>query len=583
MTYALHRVLLSMILIAALLFPSAARAQSDNPIRAQVDRTNVSTDDILTLSVIVELGGINGTVPQVIPPVLDGFDLLSTSTATQMSIINGAMSAVMVHTYQLRPTRADTLTIPPFSIDINGQTYTTDPITVQVTPGVGGQPQQAQPSTPASSATTDDRLRVEAVVDNSTPYVGEQVSYSFRFLQQVMLFTQPEYMPPDFTGFWNIPNEQEASFIDNGYRVTELTTYLFPTTPGEATIAPARLIIPGAPMIELATEPVTVNVRPLPDGAPASFNGAVGQYDIVASASTSAITNQNESVTLRVTVSGVGNVDALPDLVWPDMPGWRVFDSDIVTQSAIQGGLVVGTRTYERVLVPTEEGDLTIPAIEFTFFDPEAEQYVTESTAPILVSVAPGAAEVAQAPQPDTPAVATTQPTQPDPAPQTAVVRPVKPVPDALTNAVPPLTSQPLFWLLWAVPAAMLLVDVLLERRARYLAAHEKAVRSSQAHKRAKQELRRARQQASDAYGAAWRIFNGYLSDKIQQPVVGLTRSALARLLETRGVERELVDQVEAYLLTLESSRFSPAHQAPDEHVLEETERLITELERRFA
>ena len=80
----------------------------------------------------------------------------------------------------------------------------------------------------------------------------------------------------------------------------------------------------------------------------------------------------NEPLQLTITVSGEGNIEALPDPAWPEFTGWRVIGSPADTDSQLVAGQVTGSRTYEIILVPEEAGELTIPEIGYTHFYPGA-------------------------------------------------------------------------------------------------------------------------------------------------------------------------------------------------------------------
>ena len=268
-----------LIVIGFLASATVGLAQGQDVVTAQVDRAVVSTDETVTLSVTVNANASN--LPNPTLPSLAGFNVVGTGSSSQISIINGSMSAQMVYSYRLQPYQAGDLVIEPVSITIDGQTYTTAPISVKVVQGTG---QQAAPVTPidptapTSSGFAGQDTFVEADVDNANPYLGEQVVYSFRYYEAAdrFGFDQPSYEAPAFTGFWSESDAQQNQYrVQAGgrmYRVTELRTTLFPSKTGEVTIEPARLAIPGGFFsrgANLQTDPVTVEVKPLPAGAPA--------------------------------------------------------------------------------------------------------------------------------------------------------------------------------------------------------------------------------------------------------------------------------------------------------------------------
>jgi len=172
--------------------------------------------------------------------------------------------------------------------------------------------------------------------------------------------------------------------------VTETKAILFPTVVGNVVIDPAIMDVPTgffrSSRNQYASAKISMTVKPLPPGAPASFTGAVGSYDISASVDTNDISS-SDPVTLTISLSGQGNLDALPEPAWPEMPGWRVFDNRADTATFISDGKMNGTRTYQRVLIPEITGVLDVPAVEYAYFDPTEEYYVIVSTEPITVAV----------------------------------------------------------------------------------------------------------------------------------------------------------------------------------------------------
>ncbi|MFQ5577310.1 MAG: BatD family protein, partial [Anaerolineae bacterium] len=130
--------------IAFSLVAAPARAQS--PLTAEVDRAGLSTDESVTLTVVVTGSALNPPQPSL--PPLDGFEVIGSSSSSQISIVNGNVTAQGVYRYRLRPLQTGELVIGPVSATINGQSYTTDPIAVQVTPGnaPATPPEQAPPA-----------------------------------------------------------------------------------------------------------------------------------------------------------------------------------------------------------------------------------------------------------------------------------------------------------------------------------------------------------------------------------------------------------------------------------------------------
>ncbi len=584
--------LIPMILVILLLSfmgvdSAQAQGSAQAAIQAEVDRTALSTDETLRLTVSLDSPSLLD-VPRLDIPALQGFNVVGSSTSSQLSMINGQISGRVAYIYTLQPYETGDLVIAPLSVTLGGQTYSTQPIMVHVSQGTGGPapgPPNRQPASPPATTSTEltgQDLFVEAIVDNPTPYVGQQVVYTFRFYQAANLWGQPGYEAPTFTGFWSEPQRDQQGVqvqaAGRVYRVTEVRTVLFPSVVGPVTIEPARLTIPGAIFRSgqtLQTKPVELNVQPLPPEAPTGFDGAVGQFTLAATVEPT-LGKVNEPLTWQVTLSGRGNVSIAPDPVWPEIESWRSFESQATVHTEIRDGQAVGSRVYERLLVPSLEGEAVIPSLEYVYFDPAMGQYQTVRSEPIPVSIAPGADGAP-------PATALPRPGQKEEVEQlTDDIHHLKAVPSSLSVADEPVTASGLYWAAWAFPLLGAAGCFAWQRRQRYWEKNLGLARSLQARKKARRVLTQARRQKGDAYGAAGQILTAYLADKLDRPVAGLTHQALVDLLVERGASPDLAERVEVLLVTSELGRFAPGADDPDHarSLLQETDILITALER---
>lgn len=620
----------ALFLTLAILSLAALPAFAQGPaITTTVDRNAVTTDDIVVLTVVLETE--DGQVAQPQLPALDGFRVLTTSSGRQLVIANGATTAQTTYQFRLQPLHEGELTIPPFSVTIDGQVVSSDPIVVAVTQG-SGQPQQPSagspavglgnlpplfdpsvdpqdllnqldqwmqsqmpglaqmPATaaapPAQAIPAPDQLDgrdyfVEATVDKPNPYQGEQVVYTLRLYRAVNPFGQIQYQAPSFTGFWSKQQEDQTDTsteaAGRSYLVSELRTVLFPTVSGQVTIDPATFTVPGdffGPSTDLKGPAVTLDVKPLPADAPASFTGAVGQFTIESKVDKRQA-KVGDAITQRITIGGVGNLETMGDPVWPDSPVWRAFDSQSKTSTQFQGGQFGGTRTIERVVVPTQAGTLSLPAVEFSVFDSVTGQYRTMSTQPITIAVAPAAGATGT----DTQADATAQASPV--ASQQGSLHPIKDAPAGWNQAASKsLAQQPGYWLLWSLPIALVLGQSVWQHRQRHLQVHAVALRSQKAARQAHKALANAAKTSGDARGAD-KVLVEFIGAKLDRPVAGLTQRGLADLLLARGAEPKLVARVQAILTYVEIGRFAPAGTTmAQDDLFTETAQVIDELDR---
>jgi hypothetical protein len=454
----------------------------------------------------------------------------------------------------------------------------------------GGQtpvtPSRSLPQIPAPAALQGQDYYAEASVDKVAPYLGEQVLYTLRFYRALDPFGRIEYKAPAFNGAWSkaLPDQMDYAAEAGGrrYLVTELQHVLFPMVVGEAVIDPALLALPGdflgAPGIEVTSNPLTLDVQPLPAGAPTSFQGAVGQFQME-SAVDRADATAGDAVKQRVVISGNGNIEQIAEPDWADDTAWRAFDSQSSTDARFQNGLWGGVRTVERVLVPTQSGQLTVPAGEFSFFDPAAGAYRTIITAPATLTVAPDpSAPVAQTPAEPVQTPASAAVAHPD-------LRPIKDSAAARAFVVrAPLASQPAFWVLWALPVALIAGQSVWRRGQRLSAFSAAGLRSQRAAKHANRALHEAGKHPEVAGEAAGRILTEYLGAKLQRPITGLTRSALADLLLAHDVSLSLVARMQVILTQSEVGRYAPdGYAAAGSDLLADARQVIDALEQQLA
>jgi hypothetical protein len=617
----------SLIVLSILAVPAYAQAPV---VSAAVDRPDLGRGEPLALTITV-----NGAEGQPDLPALADFRVLDVRGGTQISTVNGGTTVQGVTHYSLLPLRTGDLLIPSIPVVVGGETYRTDPIPVTVSetaapPAPATSGASSQPPMPQSGADPFDLLDMldqwmqqssgsgtlsgsgqlpidpartyqqiappaalqgqdyyaEALIDKPAAYQGEQVLYTLRLYQALDPYGQIQYQPPALSGFWSRQSPDQQTYMTQAggraYRVTELQDVLFPTVTGLLTIDPARVIIPGDFMdgsgVEITSQSLTLDVQPLPAGAPAGFQGAVGQYEIEAGVDKTEA-RVGDAVTQHVTITGAGNIEQAADPAWSDDAAWRAFDSKSTTGSEFRDGRLAGVRRIERVLVPTQPGDLTVPAAEFSYFDPAAGQYHTIDAQTATVSVTP-ALDGEAAPAAAHPATALG-------AANTVIslpaIRPLKGAAAQSRTAGASLPRRPSYWALWALPVALVAGQFVVQRRRQHERVNAAVLSSQRAAGKAGQALQAAAKKPQTAQEAAGRILSEYLSARLLRPVSGLTHGALAEALLARGVEPVLVSRVEAILARSDFGRYAPHGDASSTgDLLAETQQVIDDLERQL-
>ncbi len=150
----------------------------------------------------------------------------------------------------------------------------------------------------------------------------------------------------------------------------------------------------------LHSDSTPVKIQPLPvQGRPADFSGAVGKFDLSAEASV-AKAMSGDPITLKIKITGQGNFDRVTTNGLASSAAWKGYKPNARFEPADSDGFA-GTKVFEQAIVPTQSGSSEIPAMSFSYFDPETRSYVTKTTSPIAIEIAPGSTTAsASVPQP---------------------------------------------------------------------------------------------------------------------------------------------------------------------------------------
>lgn len=414
----------------------ASLVWADVNVTATVDRNEMGLGDTLTLSVTVRSND-SIDVAEARVPNLNGFELVNSSESTDqaMRLSPGPNGMVYEKTvshhfdYMLTPKREGRLTIPGFEVNVDGKTYTTKPIAITVSGQGSGAAQMPQglpnmeddedifnqflqrrgmPPNPSRQMkiNPNEAFFIQSEVDKTEVYEGEQIVVNWYIYTRGNLLSLDRLKFPDLKGFWKeiieeVPALNFTQEVINGipYRKALLASHaLFPIKPGVAVIdeykIKAQVQIPTSPFgafsfgkpytFSKSSERVKITVKPLPvEGKPSSFSGAVGQFDV----RTHVEGNQfpvNQPFSLKVRFEGSGNAKLieLPPLNLPK--GVEVYDTKSDAKFFKNGK---SFKEFEVLLIPREEGEITIPAMSFSIFDPVVKKYVTQNTQAIAVKI----------------------------------------------------------------------------------------------------------------------------------------------------------------------------------------------------
>src|SRR6184192_2605196 len=392
---------------------------------------------------------------------IDGLEIHSTGTSRQFEIHNFATSSSVTYNYTILPLRAGRFTVPPQIIRAGGQVLKTPELVLNVA-DAAGQATSSRPgrTTQRQLTTAGDLVFAELIVPKKTAYVGEivpvQIRMGFDARIHPRLVEPPEITGQGFTAQKLQQSSQNLETINGRpFEVVTFKTAIAAARAGKFEIGPvkakAQVVVPrrrNAPRsrspfdlfdlddpfsdpffsnpfaqlgerrdIQISSEPVALEVKPLPPSAPPSFSGAIGNFTMLTDAKPKDV-QVGDPITVTTEISGRGNFDRVNAPAVEDERGWHKYPPSSKFKQDDEVG-ISGTKTFETVLSPNEKKQ-TLPLLAFSYFDPIKEHYVTLRSEPVAINVQGGAAAAnVAAAQTASPAPATT--TRPAPATQTTV------------------------------------------------------------------------------------------------------------------------------------------------------------------
>ena len=377
-------------------------------------------------------------------PSFEGFTVVGgpfTSTSSSFQMVNGSMSHSVkcTYTFALQAYKEGTFHVGSASLNVKGTKVTSEPFDIKVIPDDGshaapsgggdasGQGRSQQNTNDPQVSGKD--LFLNVIPSKKSVYVGDQVVLTYKIYTKVPVSSLSVERMPSYAGFWtkdisdNSNSLRQNSEYINGieYTTAEVQkTVIVPQRAGKLTIDP--MIIECVAQVrtesnrqrsmdpfeaffndpffnrnivnvkkELTSQTLTLEVKSLPEnGKPASFAGAVGNYNFKSEIDKTELST-NEAFTLTLTVSGTGNVELLqmPTPVFP--PDFEVYDPKVTTSVNPTSNGLSGTKKAEFLVIPRRAGSFTIPAVEFSYFNPANETYQTLQSEPYEIKVEKGA------------------------------------------------------------------------------------------------------------------------------------------------------------------------------------------------
>lgn len=535
---------------------------------AEASKTKLGVNERLRVDFTMNQDGDNFN-----PPSFTGFTVVAgPNQAISNTWINGRSSYKKTYSYFLQPTQIGKFTIGQAEITIDGKVYKTTPIDIMVSAAVAS-PTDGYGKDSGDIAT--ENIHLVAEISNTNPYLNEGITvvYKLYVSQQISVSNWRPIDNPTFADFWsqNIDIQrlqvEQGTFQGEPYRYVVLRkTVLYPQKTGKTSLEPLSLSVAvdvptdrfdifGRRHYERVEKIVsagkrTIDVKPLPtENRPPSFTGAVGNFDFDVNATKQAL-KATESFQITVKVSGKGNLKLfdLPKLTVPSALEMYAPEHSEDVNTNLNG--MYGSIEDSYTIVPRAKGKYPVPALEFSYFDPESGRYKTLASEEIVINVKTG------------PKMPLGNAINKQPIVSTNQFRYLK-----LNANLSPIEKTtffktPLFWSLLASPLLLVPIVIFFGKKQRERANDLHGNRIKTADRLARKYLSEAKRNLGDQqtfYEALERALHNYLKAKLHLQTSEMSKEHIAKLLNERGAAEETNQAFTGLLTSCEFARYTPS------------------------
>jgi len=589
--YVFNIKLLPFLLVGLGLFFSSISAFSQEvSLSASVNKNPVALNDHFSLT--FTLTNANGNIE---PPNLDDFSLLyGPGTSTSVQIVNGRRSSSFSYTYTLAAEKEGTYTIAPATAVVNGVEYKSNEIQLKVIKGTSSSTQNTGGSrtNQGRSGVNSDDLIVKINLNKSKVYVGESVLATFVLYSRYQALELQEFESPSFNGFWSEEIENlRASWDDkieliNGKQYRKATlrqVVLIPQHAGNIEIDKVKLsalvnasFFNRGTLLNASSSPITLKVLPLPEGKPANFSGAVGQFELKANTSTSSL-KSNDALNYVVELRGRGNLKLVSQFDVPFPGDFEKYDPKITENITVDKNGMSGSKKWDYLLIPRHQGDYTIPAISFTYFDLNTKTYKTISSKTIDITVEKGNGE-------NTGGIVYSNINKQDFQLLDEDIR-------YINNTVPLFipNGQYLFgslryYVLFLSPALLFLLIVIGKRRIEASSKDVVGQKMRKAQRKANKRLKKAESLLSDGgnafYDEIFAAIYGYIQDRMNMGISEMNKDEIKMRLSSKKIDQENITKLINVLESCEMARYAPIGDVSKQDLIAQTKNVIANIEK---
>lgn len=530
-------------------------------------------------------------------PSIKGFDVLmgpSRSQQSSIQIINGkrTSNSSTAFTYILLAGNPGTYTIPAASVEVNGEKVFSNAISIKVLPqdqtsgnsgNNGGGSASSSRSQAAGSRISANDLFITATASKTTVHEQEAILLTYKVYTVVNL-RQLYGKMPELKGFHTQEVElpQQKTFTlehyeGRNYNTTVWSQYvLFPQQTGKLEIPsitfdgvvaqqtisddPFDAFFNGGGYVEvkkkITTPKVVINVQLLP-AKPAGFSGAVGEFKLASSINATDV-KTNDAVTIKLTLSGTGNMKLIgtPEVKFPQ--DFEIYDPKVTDDYKLTNSGLTGTKTFEYLAIPRHAGNFTIPAIEFTYFDLKSNSYKTLKTEAYNLKVAKGQGNADQ--------VISDFTNKESVKMLGKDIRFIKLGDSSLRPKGDFFFGTVGYYLCYLIPLLLFVVFAVIYRQKALENANVAKVKTKKANKVATRRMKLAgkllaENKKNEFYDEVLKALWGYISDKLSIPVSQLSKDNIEAELTNYGVQEALIAEFIGVLNECEYARYAPGNE----------------------
>lgn len=558
---------------------------------AKVSRNPVPAGERFTVTIT-----LSNARAKISPPDMGGLQIIfGPSQSESTTIYNGKYSSSFQVSYVVLAEREGKYTIGKAKAYTDKGVLETDPITVVVEKSQygsngGGQPGGASAAAPSPSNQKGDII-LSVIPSKSKAVIGEPIQVTYYLYSRFPRLELGKYDFPAISGFWCEDLKQQSTTWENNlatingarYQVAVLKKQvIYPQKSGKFQVKPFELecivnrsFFSVGQKVKVGSNSPTIEVSPYPANKPLDFQEFSGNYKLESSISSRDV-KANEPITIKLKISGDGNLKTItsPKLNFPS--DFEVYDPKVNDRIRLTGSGLTGSREFEYLIIPRFAGEYTVPAFQMSYFDLGSRSYKTLSSQEFKIKVAKGSGQAAGAYTPSN---------------QQQVQTLNKDIRYIITgplviDTMPPLTpDRPLFWiLLGGLPLAVLITGF-RRSKAKQLRKDQVKLKATKANKVANRHLATAKKALETKntnlfYEATFKALYGYLSDRLSIPVGDLSRRVIELKLHGLQVDNVLVSDLLNTLDTCEMARFAPMSERSPEEIYQKSFDIINKLEK---